>query len=371
MHSRHCLVLLAIVLWVSVMSAPALGAGPVTNFADHPVYAQYSFGAKEADIVNLGTQPLAVPEGLIGAALGRDRLLRHALKKQGWEIRSHSFLKGIDSNFFFRRGDLEFALTGIWPTLTLAAVHDIQVIGLAEQGYDSVISKGRLRQITDLKGKRIGAPPGSTAHHGLLVALEIAGIPETEVTIVPLDISEMNQALIQNKVDAFSAWEPFSSENLRKHSEFSVVHRFLTCDYFYVSAAWAQKHAELADLVMAAYVRSLYWMKKDRGNLMRAIAWAVKDATRLLGKSPEATPEEMAAIASQSLPKIAAAPTVPSQDLTENGFVRRAFGFLQRQGKISTDVPWSRIEHSFDSAPLKKILADPGKWEVFTADYDE
>ncbi|MBA4368043.1 MAG: hypothetical protein C0403_10460, partial [Desulfobacterium sp.] len=227
MNQTYTIILLVILTLFSAFT-PAFGADGKPDY--DPLYSTYTFGSKEAKVLDLGTQPMAVPEGLIGAALSHDRLLRRALKERGWELRSHSFLKGLDSNFFFQRGDLDVALTGIWPTLTLASLYDIQVIGLAMQDFDSLITKGRLRQITDLKGKRIGAPSGSTAHHSLLVALETAGMKESDVTIIPIEVSEMSEALIQGRVDAFSSWEPFSANALRTHPEFSVVQRFLSYD---------------------------------------------------------------------------------------------------------------------------------------------
>jgi hypothetical protein len=105
--------ILFILVSLPAVFTPSRCASNGPDYINHPVYATYQFGGRDAKVLDLGTQPLAVPEGLIGAALGHDRLLRAALKERGWELRSHSFLKGIDSNFFFQRGDLDAALTGI------------------------------------------------------------------------------------------------------------------------------------------------------------------------------------------------------------------------------------------------------------------
>lgn len=364
-------IILFILLSLPAVSTLSLCAANEPDYINHPVYAKYQFGGRDTKVLNLGTQPLAVPEGLIGAALSHDRLLRVALKERNWELRSHSFLKGVDSNFFFQRGDLDAALTGIWPTLTLASVKDIQVIGLAEQGFVSLITKGHFRQIVDLKGKRIGVPSGSTAHYSLLIALETAGMKESDVNVVPLDVSEMMEALAQGKVDAFATWEPFSTNALQMNPEFSVVQRFLTYDYYYLSADLVRQNPEIADLLAAAYVRSLRWMTADRKNLSQAITWVQRDGSQMLGKPPGASTAEMTGIAAGSLSRIASSPMVLSRHLAEKGSIRQAFAFLQSQGKISGTVPWKKIENSFDRTLLEKILSDPAKHQILTFDYDE
>lgn len=363
-------ILLLVILSLSSGFTPALGADGAPDYSSHPLYSKYQFGGKEAKVVNLGTQPMAVPAGVVGAVLAHDRLLRSALKERGWEFRNHSFLKGPDANFFFQRGDLNVAIAGDWPTITLAATRDLQVVGLVKQSFSSIIAKG-LSQVRDLKGKRIGSASGTTSHYGLLVALDNAGLKESEVTIVPLEVTEMSEALARGRVDAFAAWEPVPTNALRTHPEFSVVQRFLNNSYIYLAAGLARQDPEIADLVAAAYVRSLRWMRDSRRNLMRAVDWTLKDAERMLGKPSALSPEDIARTTTDDLLKISASPVVPSQDLGRNGSVRLAFTFLQGQGKIAANVPWHKIEQSFDRNLIDKILAKPGKYQLLSFDYEE
>ena len=350
--------------------APALGGADAPDYANHPLYAKYQFGGRGAKVLDLGTQPMAVPAGVVGATLGHDRLLHAALKERGWEFRNHTFLKGPDSNFFFQRGDLDVAIAGDWPTITLAASHDLQVVGLAKQSFSTIIAKG-LRRVEDLKGRRIGSAAGTTAHYGLLVALDNAGMKESDVTLVPLEVNEMGEALAQGKVEAFASWEPATTNALRTHPEFSVVQRFLNNSYIYLSSDLINKHPEIADLVVASYARSLRWMRDDRKNLMRAVDWTLKGVAEMLGKTPTLSPEDIARTTTDDLLKIAASPVVPRQDLSEKGSIRRAFTFLQRQGKIAAAVPWGKIEQSFDRTLIDRILADPQRYQLLSFDYDE
>ena len=353
----------------SLPLASAFAASPAADLTNHPLYSTYQFGGQDSKVIDLGTHPMTAPVGVLGAALGHDRLLRAALKERGWELRSHSFLKGPDCNFFFQHGDIEVALAGDWPTVTLAATTDLQVVGLAKQGFTAIITKGQHR-MEDFKGLRFGSALGTTAHYGLLVGLENAGIKESEVTIVPLEVTEMIEALAQGKIDAFAAWEPTPTNALRTHPEFSLVQRFMNNSYVSLSADLTKKNPEVAELVVASYVRALRWMRDDRKNLMRAIDWALHDSSLMEGKPTTLSREDMAETTTDDLLKIAASPMVPKQDLTENGSLRRAFTFLQQQGKIAATVPWSKIETSFDYTLIERILTAPEKYQLLAVDYD-
>ncbi len=319
-------------------------------------------------MVDFGTLPMSVPIGVLGATIGHDRLLRTALQEHGWQLNSHSFLKGLDGNFFFLRGDLNLAIAGDWPTLSLAAASDIQVIGLAKQGFSSIISKGQ-RRIEDLKGKRIGSPVGSNAHYALLVALDGAGLKESDVAIVPMEVNALVEALAQNRVDAINIWEPFASDALRSYPDLQVIRRTINNSYFFMAADLVRKNPAIAELLVAAYIRALHWMRSDQSNLLLAITWVRQDAATMLGKPFTISSEDLARITTTDLLKIAASPLIPRQDLTEKGFIRQAFNFLQAHGKIAATVSWQKIEESFDRTLIESVLANPEKHHFLSFDY--
>lgn len=356
-------------LSLTLCAASSAFAASEADLASHPIYATYQFG-REGKVADFGTQPLAVPIGVISAVMQHDQILKKALTDRGWEFRRHGFLKGSDTNFFFERGDLDLAVAGDWPTIAFAASHDIVVVGLAKQGFSAIVSKNLLR-LKDLKGKRIGAAPGSTAHYGLLVALKNVGLKERDITLIPLENNEAGEALAQDRVDAFAAWEPIVSSTLRMHPEFKVVQRFLNNSYLYFSRDFLTANPEVAELLMAAYVRALRWMRQSDANLMQAVDWNLTFGERLLGKPSGISPQDVAKTTTEDMLKIVQSPAVPRQDLTENGSIHRIFTFLQKQGKIPADIPWKKITDSFDRALLDKVLSDPKKYRLLEYNYDK
>lgn len=67
----------------------------------------------------------------------------------------------------------------------------------------------------DLKGKRVGAYPGTSAAFYLHKALQRANLTEKDVTIVTLSPQASEDALIAGTIDAMSTWEPYSERALR------------------------------------------------------------------------------------------------------------------------------------------------------------
>lgn len=350
------------------VTSPAF-AGNEPDLASHPLYATYQFD-REGKAVDFGTQPLAVPVGVISAVMQHDQILKKALAERGWEFRIHDFLKGPDINFFLQRGDLDLAVAGDWPTITFAASQDITVVGLAKQGFSAIVSK-KFSRLEELKGKRISVALNTTAHYGLLVALKNVGLKEADVTLVPVENNEVGEALTQGRVDAFAAWEPVLSNTLRTHPEFKVMQRFLNNSYLYFSRDFLKNNPDVAELLIAAYIRALRWMRQDDASLIRAVEWNLASSEKLLGKPSGLSVQDVAKTTTEDILKIAHSPVVPRQDLSNNGSIHRAFTFLQGQGKIPANVPWEKIAASFDRTLIDKVLADPKKYQLLQFNYEK
>ena len=360
---------LLLCLSLTLCAASLACAANEADLASHPIYSKYQFD-RNGKVANLGSQPLAVPSGVIGEVMLHDKILKKALATRGWEFRNHGFFKGQDANFFFQRGDIDLVVAGDWPTITLAASQDILVVGLVKQSFSSLLAKDA-HQIGQLKGKRIGVALGSTAHYGLLIALTDAGLKETDVTLVPTENMEMIEAMNQGRIDAFSCWEPATTNALRIHPELKVVQRFMNSSYFSVSKEFARNNPEVTEQLVAAYVRALRWMRQSDTNLMQAVDWMLAAGELLLGKPTGLSPQDIAKTTTNDLLKIAHSPAVPRNDLAENGSVRRAFAFLQGQGKIPSDTSWEKIAASFDRTLIDKILANPKKYQLLQFDYEK
>lgn len=360
-------------LLLLALSAPALLSAatspgkPDDDLSGHPLYSRYDFG-NAPGVINFGTQPLAVPVGVIAEVMQRDRILRGELGKLGLEIRFHPFLKGDDINFFLSQGKIDAAMGGDMPTIVTASSSDIMVTALAKQGYSSIVTKGHFT-IMGLRGKRIGYPPVSNAHYALLAALASAGMKESEVRMLPMDVSGMVEAFSNGRIDALVAWEPIPSVVLKRISDAAAIYRYLNSSYLYFGRSLADRHPEAAPLIMASMVRALGWMKLKEEHLHLAGEWSLGAGKRLRGRAVPLSAEEIAVLTMKDILSIASSPAIPESDLAENGAIRKKFDFLKSRGKLPPGASWEKVLRSFDRTPLTRVLANPKRYRLNSFDY--
>ena len=77
-------------------------------------------------------------------------------------------------------------------------------------GPDQILSKQDIKNIDDLKGKRIGVEPASIGMYMLNRALEMHKISYDEVTLVHMGSEFMEQALKNNTIDAAISYPPYT-----------------------------------------------------------------------------------------------------------------------------------------------------------------
>lgn len=376
MHSLRPGFITQLIIFLNVIALSILSPAPVFSdsldevnfdYSKHPLYSTYDF-SKDSKVINFGTQPLAVPVGVIAEVMRRDRVLHRSLKERGREIRFHPFLKGADLNFFFKRGNIHAAMAGDMPAITLAYSDDISIAALAKRSYSAIVAKNMI-QVSDLRGKRIGYPVGSTAHFALLTALNSVGLSETDVRMVRLDVNEMSDALHNDNIDAFAAWEPIPTMAVSKYSNFTVINRHLNSSYLYFSRSLVDRDREAVSLIMAAMIRAMAWMKQEEKNLLLAGEWTLRAGGNLQGKLEHLSAAQIADITKTDILSIASQPIIPERDFMEHGSAFKLFEFLRKQKKIPASAGWSRVLKSFDRKIISEVLANPKKYKLYQFDY--
>ena len=83
-------------------------------------------------------------------------------------------------------------------------------------GNDMIIAKPGIKNLKDLKGKKIGLETGFVEHLLLLKGLEKAGMKESDVIIVNTKTNETPQALASGDLSAIAAWQPNSGEAMSR-----------------------------------------------------------------------------------------------------------------------------------------------------------
>jgi NitT/TauT family transport system substrate-binding protein len=339
------------------------------DLADHPIYSNYDFSCA-SNAVRIGVQPLYLPTGLITETMSRDNMLRQALSKTGQDICFYPFLKGADVNYFLGRGDLDGGIGGDMPTITAAANLQIVIPAIVQQGYTSIVAKGQMF-IKDLRHKRLGYVFGSCAHYGLLSTLASAGLNETNVTLIPLELTQMPEALHNGSIDAFSAWEPTPTISLLKYKGNVVIHQVLSTGYIYFSQSFVEAHPEAVREIIAAVIRAFKWLTKNDQNLITAARWLLEAEKRLTGKTPALLPEQIAELARKDILQSFQLPFVPSRQIEEDGPLHKEFSFLVSIGKINSSSDWRRVHDSFNRNIVKDIIKRSNVYRLDQFDYDQ
>jgi len=143
---------------------------------------------------------------------------------------------------------------------------------------------------------------------------------ESEIRLI---VGELIGAMENNRIDAFSAWEPTVSAALSRHKEFKAIHRFLNSNYLYQTRQFAQQHPDASLQIHASFVRSLHWMN--------------------------------------------------ASNFKRDGFLGRSFEFLKNQGNIPAETSWEKIRVALDNKMVKAVLADTAKYRLdnFYPELDE
>lgn len=367
-----CLAAVMVVLLVKPWFMSRGGGGPVPaasvpDLSDHPVYRDYHFG-KADHVIDFGTQPVWLPTCMISETMRRDVLLKKALAEQGLEIQFHSFLKGADVNYFLARGDLEVGIGGDMPALSAAANSGVHIVALTQQGFCSIVAREDML-MEELRGKRIAYAFGSNAHYALLQSLASAGLRERDVRLIPLDVTEMPDALADGTINAFSAWEPTPTIALAKHEDLVVIHRSLSSGYLYLSRSFADRYPEAVRQIVASELRALNWLRRRQENMRRAGNWSLAAGKELSGQAPMLSARDYVSLARNDLLGISSVAAIPLSDTVPDGRLCREFEFLKGLKKVPAAIAWEQVRSCFDRTAVKQVLSAPQQYPLETSEY--
>lgn len=319
--------------------------------------------------LDLGIQPLGYPSGLISAVMGRDRIMAVQLNKLGHPLKAYPFQRGADMLALLADQRLEAGLLGDVPTILSAATGDVLIIGLVKQTSTSIVAKGEI-QIRNLAGKRIGYVENSSAHHTLLQGLASTKLTENDVTLVPMRVDDMPDALARGQIDAFAAWEPAPSIALGQNDKHRIVFRGLSSDYFVINRNFEKHDPEAARVLVAGFVRAIEWMRRSQKNIELAARWAIADVEKFSGK-PAALPiSQIVAITRREILNVPSAPTIISSPGSPP-VLRSEFTFLQGKNKIPKHGDWEKVVTALNYDGLERVMSDQRKYQTKQFDYAE
>ena len=125
-----------------------------------------------------------------------------------------------------------------------------------------------IKQVMDLRGRRVGVSVGTTAHYVLHVLLSDQGLTEADVELVPLPAPALAAALAAGRVDAVAAFAPYTTQSrtaLQGNAiSFSAGIRYAGFSSLAVSREFSRRRPEAALRLLRATDRAITWMRDHR-----------------------------------------------------------------------------------------------------------
>lgn len=194
-----------------------------------------------------------------------------------------TIVEDIDANlqaFVDGKADAAFGLQS--DAILLAAqglpVKIIYIVDFSNGG-DVVISRPSIRTIQDLEGKKIGVDKLNGFNHIFMAELlELNGLSESDVEILPVIASDVPEALAAGRIDAGQTWEPYTSQAL--------------ADGFRLLASTADAPGIVTDVLMVKTETLEHRRSEIRGLLIalfKALEYRIQNETDAYAIMSEAT----------------------------------------------------------------------------------
>jgi sulfonate transport system substrate-binding protein len=251
-----------------------LAAALLTAFTTLSTNAQTTGNNNEpAKVLRIGYQK----SGLL-AVLKAQGSLDDKLKPLGYAVKWFEFPAGPQLLEALNANSIDFGYTGAPPPVFAQAggVHFVYV-GAEPSGRHAeailVRSDSTLRNVADLKGKRVALQKGSSSNYLLLEALKQAGLRYEDIHPVYLAPADARAAFENGSVDAWVIWDPY-----------------------YASAQQALKARTLVDYAELNSPYNFYEATRDFAQQHPHVIGAILGQLRIAGGWVNAHPVETAAL---------------------------------------------------------------------------
>ena len=243
--------ILAAVALAGCGQQPAMDAGATPS--EQPTSLRLAYGKK----IHYAPQIVALKQGYFGNA--------------GLAIDAKAVQAGIQAAEALTSGSADAAVMGDAPAIIAAAsgmpVKLVASYGGGERMHRIVAAPGSgIGSPAQLEGKRVGIQMGSSTHGGFLLFLEKNRLSADDLDLVPLNPSDMPEAMLTHQIDAGVGSEPWPS-NIEERVEGSYEVATLSGlgnNYplvMLVTAPYAQEHPEAVLATLQATRKAVDFMR--------------------------------------------------------------------------------------------------------------
>jgi sulfonate transport system substrate-binding protein len=132
-----------------------------------------------------------------------------------------------------------------------------------------------IRDIADLKGKRVGFTKGSSAHNVIVQSLEKAGLSYADITPVYLTPPDAGPAFANGSIDAWSIWDPyFAIGEIKQNGRILVNASEITkTNSFYIANRdFAKTRGAVLQQIIDVTASTAKWAESHRDEVAKALS---------------------------------------------------------------------------------------------------
>lgn len=201
--------------------------------------------------------------------------------RRGVDVQLVRFSAYSDSIEALRDGKVDAGLHTLDDALRLsAAERQVRTVLLTDYSYggDGLVVRAGITAPADLRGKKIGVEVGTVGHYSLMLILQRAQLAITDVAIVSIPAWEIQQAMVDGRIDAGVTWEPYLTSTAQQiGGQVLITSRdypetILTTLTF--DAAVVQQRPADVQNVVAAYFDAVQYLRQNPADAYRRMAQA-------------------------------------------------------------------------------------------------
>ncbi len=204
-----------------------------------------------------------------------------------------------------------------------AAGMDINIVSSGVSLVQEIVIpfESDIKEIADLKGKKIAVPSGSSSHYGLNMILKGAGLTGDDVEIIDMNPQDGKAAFVARRIDGWAIWPPFVEQE-----EYAKTGRVLRGSNVFIQSIMAMRGG----------------FKKDNPELAKDLVMAVKESQKWIFDNSTEAQKIVADELDIELGVVELAwgkhnfnPTIGAEEITD---IQNKADFLFRMGLVKTKV---------------------------------
>lgn len=272
---------------------------------------------------------------------------------------------GTDINNAVISGKVDVASFGSYPiALGLASNIDYKAVFVPyiEGGNIEALvvkDKENIKNVADLKGKKIATPFGTTSHYALLNTLQLAGLSTDDVKVVDMGGQDIVAAWSRDDIDAAYIWSPALDQSVADGGKIiandgDLVEKGVTIPEIAVArTAFAEKYPTL----VSQYVKALV-------NVYRLIQQDPKRATQDIAEWENVTTDNAKGQITDNIwvsPKDQITKEYLGSKNGKGGLaktLKTIADFHKTEGNISSSPNLSTFEDAVDTSYLERVLEE-------------